>query len=182
MTETRNTRPNKAYVLSDYDPAWSEKFQAIKPKLAEIFGSNALTIEHIGSTSIPDMVAKPQIDILVLVRNLEKVKSLYGAMELIGFKARGDYVGQQEESFVLDRDGQRLYNVHAMEDGNPEAAMYITLREYLRNNSEARERYIAKKLELYRIHGANDYNSYDFGKEELVKQLKAEARDWQARQ
>ncbi|OIP65489.1 MAG: hypothetical protein COV32_03285 [Candidatus Yonathbacteria bacterium CG10_big_fil_rev_8_21_14_0_10_43_136] len=63
---------NRKYSLSDYDPNWVLKFASIKDLLIKVFGDKALKIEHVGSTSIPGMTAKPLIDVLVLVEKLEE--------------------------------------------------------------------------------------------------------------
>ena len=154
-------------------------FQDIKSKLIPIFGDNLVAVEHIGSTSVPGMLAKPQIDILVMVKNIEAVKAIYPQMVSIGFTPRGDYIEQQEESFLLtDSSGKRLYSIHTMQQDNPHATMYIVFRDYLRSHEAARKQYIAKKLQLHKLYGASDYNAYDFGKEELLRELKADARSW----
>src|SRR4051812_17508579 len=101
MSNTRATRQNRSYKLREYTPTWTTMFQDIKSKLVPIFGDNLVAIEHIGSTSVPGMLAKPQIDILVTTKNIEAVKAMYPQMISIGFTPRGDYIEQQEESFIL---------------------------------------------------------------------------------
>lgn len=77
MKETRRTRINRAYELLEYDDEWPIQFEKLKIFLNDIFKGKAKSIEHIGSTSIPGMLAKPVIDALVVVDNLEGVKILY---------------------------------------------------------------------------------------------------------
>lgn len=154
-------------------------FQTVKSKLVPIFGDNLVGIEHIGSTAVPGMLAKPQIDVLVIVKSIDAVKAAYTQMISLGFIPRGDYIEQQEESFILNDDrGERLYNIHTMQQDNPHAAMYVIFRDYLRSHKTARQQYIAKKQELNKLYGSSDYNAYDFGKEEPLRRLKAKAQSW----
>lgn len=59
-----------AYTIEPYNPEWVKKFQSIKAMLEGVFGSQALAIEHVGSTSVPGMKAKPIIDVLVVVKDI----------------------------------------------------------------------------------------------------------------
>ncbi len=181
MTESRTTRPNRSYELLPYDPQWAVRFREYAERLKPIFGDNCIAIEHIGSTSVPGMVAKPQIDVLVIVKDLAKVKEVYESMKALGYVCKGDFTKKNEEYFTLDgSDGHRLVSVHTMQHDNWEAKMYIDFRDFLRSHEEARNRYIAKKLELNQKFTSQDYNSYDFGKGELIAQLREEARAWAA--
>ncbi len=70
MTLDKNIK--RKYYLQNYDPNWIKKFDEIKLFLQSVFGDKALKIEHVGSTSIPNMKAKPIIDILVVVEKMEE--------------------------------------------------------------------------------------------------------------
>ena len=82
MMASNNIAP---VILSDYDPSCPEKFQIEKVVLTKLIGERAKSIEHIGSTSVPDMVAKPEIDILVGLTNLSDAESFIEILKDAGY-------------------------------------------------------------------------------------------------
>src|SRR5215218_1874125 len=73
-------------VLSEYDPSWPGKFEAVRVELAEALGQKAVAIEHIGSTAVPGLAAKPIIDVLVTVEAVEPDDEYVDALESVGFE------------------------------------------------------------------------------------------------
>jgi len=181
MSTNTSNRPNRAYKLVPYDPNWMNKFEVQAKNLAPIFGNNLVKIEHIGSTSVPGMLAKPQIDMLVVVKDLSQVKDIYSSMSSQGFKAFGDYIqkADPEEYFAQDNNqGERLFSVHVMQEGSFEVEDSLTFRDYLRANDAARDAYITHKRYLMTQFTGKDYNSYGKGKIDFLENLKAKARKW----
>lgn len=176
-------KTHRPYELQEYDPAWKQRFLDAAEKLKPIFGDNLVEIEHIGSTSIIGMVAKPQVDVLAVVKNLDTVKDRYDAFIKAGFipKGRG-YVAEDDEYMTEDSaDGKRLVSAHTLQEGNPKIPEYKIFRDYLQNNEEDRNLYIATKRKLYSEHHDN-YADYDSGKKEVIAGIKARAKDWALRQ
>ncbi|MDQ5913450.1 MAG: hypothetical protein QG623_68 [Patescibacteria group bacterium] len=175
-----NTRPNKSYSLLPYDAEWAVKYELMSKRLKLLFADNFVWIEHGGSTSVPGMLAKPQIDIYVAVKDLVLVKQMYDIMEKEGFKCWGDYIqkDEPEEYFTKDKDGNREFSVHVMQYGNANLDDTIIFRDYLRANEKARESYIKLKLKLMEKFSDQDYNSYGKGKIDFLEDLKAKARLW----
>src|SRR4051812_28407871 len=103
----RAGRKNKSYKLLPYDPAWAVEFEKLKAQISPIYGDNLIDFHHVGSTSIPGMLAKAQIDVCAIVKNLEEVKNVRPKFEALGYAAKGDYVGQNEEYFTYDENGER---------------------------------------------------------------------------
>lgn len=170
-----NKRP---YKVVDYDPAWPEFYKKYAKKIKGIFGDNLVEIHHFGSTSIPGMFAKPNIDIYVLVKDLDGVRTAYEHIQKEGFACRGDYSNIGEEYFTLDtEDGERIASVHVFEGTNKVFDGYRNFRDYLTENKKERERYIALKKELYKKF-KNDYTKYDAGKKEFIDELRAKANAW----
>ena len=167
---------NRAYSLHDYDPAWPKLFQDKARRLRAILGQDALSIEHVGSTSIPGTVAKPQVDILVTVTDLAKARSYYSALADAGFTPRGE-AGMGEEYFTEDAGDKRLTSVHVLPAGHAEAVEMVQLRDYLRAHPADRDRYVALKQRLQRRH-THDYVAYLKGKKHLLTELRALARQW----
>ena len=78
-------KPHRPYELKEYDPTWKQRFLDAAKKLKPIFEDNLIEIDHIGSTSIVGMVAKPQVDVLAIVKNLDVVKDQHDAFIQVGF-------------------------------------------------------------------------------------------------
>lgn len=147
--------------------------------LRSIFGDELIDIQHIGSTSVPGMVAKPQIDILVIVKDMAKIRNYYGAMSKAGFTPRGtDYVGIGDEYFTEDAPGgERQVSVHVLPEGHPKISEYLNLRDYLRVNKKDRELYIQTKRKLYQQY-ADDYATYDSNKNDVIQTIIQRANKW----
>jgi GrpB-like predicted nucleotidyltransferase (UPF0157 family) len=176
-------KPHRPFELQEYDPEWKKHFLDSAAKLKPLFGDNLMRIEHMGSTSIEGMMAKPQVDILVVVKNLDEVKGHYEQFTKAGFTPRGrGYVTADDEYFTEDAaDGRRLTSVHTLQFGNPKIQDYLTFRDYLRGNSGDRNLYIETKRKLYSLHH-DDYAAYDNGKKEVIAAITDHARGWSAGQ
>ena len=74
-------------IVTEYQPAWVEQFEEEAQALKQILKENCLKVEHIGSTSVPNLAAKPIIDFLVIVEEIEKVDLLQGEFERIGYES-----------------------------------------------------------------------------------------------
>ena len=174
---------HRKFLLLEYDPEWVKIFEETAGVLKNIFGDNLARVHHIGSTAIPGMVAKPQVDILVEVKDLDRVKDTYAEMEKAGFKSMGrTYTRRPDnEYFVKDSSvGERLVSVHSYQEGNPEIQNILVFRDFLRKDEKARNAYVNKKKELYTQY-SDDYPSYRKGKFELIEKLKQEAMEWKTR-
>jgi GrpB-like predicted nucleotidyltransferase (UPF0157 family) len=171
--------PHRPFELKEYDPDWKKRFLDAAEKLKPIFGENLIEIEHIGSTSIEGMVAKPQIDILVVVRDLDAVKNCYKSFIAVGYTPRGrGYTNKDDEYFTEDSlDGRRLTSVHTLQEGNPEIEGYKIFRDYLRVSQEDRKLYISTKRDLYSSHHDNIAEYYR-GKTSVIDSIQARANEW----
>jgi GrpB-like predicted nucleotidyltransferase (UPF0157 family) len=168
----------RPYTLVDYDAAWPKLFKKYTAEIQIILGDDLLEIHHFGSTSIPGMFAKPNIDIYALARSLDAIRSRSDEMEAAGFTPRGDYSSIGEEYFTIDKpDGKRIASIHIFEGSNEVFTSYANFRDYLISNSADRNRYIALKKALYKEY-PDDYPAYDEGKKETIDDIKAKANEW----
>ena len=176
MSHASKHRP---YELVEYNPKWKQWFENRRDKIKSLFGENLLSIEHIGSTSIPGMLAKPTIDILVVVRNLDDVTQRLQSFVDAGFTSQGrEYVGYGDEYITEDTpNGKRITNIHVLELGNQNIIAYREFREYLKVHEEDRNLYIETKKKLYVEHNQN-YRGYDLGKTETIEAIKKRAHEW----
>jgi len=155
-------RERREIVIADYDEAWPVRFSAERSRIAAALGDRALRIEHIGSTSVPGLAAKPIVDILVEVARLEDADL-----------ARAGYVLRVRE------DGHRMFrtpeldvHVHVWPSGSPDIASDLAFRDRLRASAEDRAAYEALKRELA-TRDWEDMNHYADAKGALIREIRA---------
>jgi GrpB-like predicted nucleotidyltransferase (UPF0157 family) len=132
-------------VVMDYDPAWPERFHQEETKIREALGEAALAIEHIGSTSVTGLAAKPIVDILVVVEDSSDDVSYVPALESAGYVLRVREPDFHEHRMF--RTPEKDVHLHVFSAGSPEIERYL-LRDHLRENEEDRELYARTKREL----------------------------------
>ena len=130
-----------------YDREWPERFLAIRAELMRALGDiPVVAIEHVGSTSVPGLVAKPVIDIDVIVDRSD-VEAAIGALERIGYQHRGNLGIPDRHSLAQPGDGTRR-NVYVVVDGALSLRNHLAIRDALRSDRSLRVRYGALKLRL----------------------------------
>lgn len=173
------SRTHRPYELLPYNPEWSVQFDCESTVIQEIMGSCALAIEHIGSTSVPGLIAKPQIDILVTVENLDVVPQFYNVFRNCGYVPRGrDYVDNDDDYITKDAlDGRRLVSIHIFSKDSPQIPAYLEFRDYLRTRREERQLYIDIKQNLF-IKYRDNFAAYDSEKGPLIQPIIERAHMW----
>ncbi len=175
------SKPNKnrPYELLEYNPEWKMWFQVRSEKIKPLFGDNLISIEHIGSTSIERMIAKPNIDILVVVKDLDDVTKRLESFTNEGYTPQGrEYVGGGDEYITEDTsDGRRITSIHVLQEGNPKITAYREFRDYLRVHEQEKNLYIETKKKIY-VENTTNYSGYDSGKAETIKAIKMRAHEW----
>lgn len=134
--------------LLPHDPAWEEDFAAEKRRIAEAVRDPSVRIEHVGSTAIPTVHAKPILDIAILCGDggLEPVAE---GLQRLGYAYRGSFDGQPGHDYaVLDRGGVRLCQAHLFTAPTPDWHAKLTFRDVLRRHAELAREYDRYKLEL----------------------------------
>lgn len=135
-------------TIVPYDPDWLKLYQVEASALSELFSDELLAVHHVGSTSIPGIVAKPEIDIFVVLRSVDGIHAFDDGMEALGYRVRGE--GPEGGRFYYSKnvDGKRTHKVHAAAAGHPTLCETLLFRDYLRRNSERAEAYGRLKLKL----------------------------------
>lgn len=133
----------------DYDPAWPEQFLQEKQKLSIVLESVAVSIAHIGSTSIEGMCAKPIIDILLEVRCLSGLDSFNGALADMGYKAKGEN-GIAGRRYFQKGEKQRSHHMHAFVSGDERIRQHLLFRDFLIAHPERAVEYAAIKSDAAR--------------------------------
>lgn len=173
MTENKHSYSSRKYAVVPYDPNWVHQFEELKVKLQTIF--KTAQIEHIGSTSVPGMVGKSCIDVLVIVNDLQEVETHTSEMENLGFEYAGEFVMKDSCLFRIMKDNILLANIHFFPVGHPHNKEMLGLRDYLRSHPEEVKAYSDLKQQLYANY-QNDYASYRKYKDEYMAGLKERVR------
>ncbi|HMO55495.1 MAG TPA: GrpB family protein [Tepidiformaceae bacterium] len=164
--------------VTPYDASWSSAFEAAAAGIRAGVPAGLLGIEHIGSTAVPGLAAKPVIDIMPVVDDFDAARPLVMQFKELGYWYCGENGIPRRHYFVReDASGHVVEHVHVLEDSSVEARKHRMFRDYLRTSKSARERYGNLKLELASRH-RNDRLAYTEAKTSLVAELLREA-GWQ---
>ena len=168
-------------VVVPYNPRWPDMFQQEAELLGAVFGAELLALHHIGSTSVPGLSAKPIIDVMPVVTNIETVGQLNPAMIQLGYEPMGEHGILGRRYFRKGGDIHRTHHVHTFQAGNVEVARHLDFRDYLIAHPQAAQEYAALKIKgakqfLHNIHGYMD------GKDAFIRKTIERARCWRAGQ
>ena len=158
--------------IVDYDDGWPKKFQKHAQIIACALGRSALRIEHIGSTSVPGLAAKPIIDILAVVPNSADESAYLPQLEGAGYVLRVREPDWNEHRML--RTPEKDVHLHVFSPGCQEIQRCLTFRDRLRRNVEDRNRYAQLKQELAAKEWS-DMNEYANAKTELIENVIAAA-------
>lgn len=154
--------------IVDYDTDWPKKFEAHAHVIADALGDSALRIEHVGSTSVPGLAAKPIIDILVVVPDSSDESAYLPRLEAAGYVLRVREPDWNEHRMF--RTPEKDVHVHIYSAGCPEIERNLTFRDRLRQNTDDRTRYEQLKRELAAKEWP-DMNAYAEAKTEVIESI-----------
>ncbi len=146
-----------AMMLVPHDPAWKAEFEALRDVYAELCGETLVAIEHVGSTAIAGIVAKPILDIDVVIPGYTVFDEIKRKLESVGYRHNGDQGLPTREVFkrvderVPHYEGRSVWMCHKLyvcPADSPELARHIAFRDYLRKSHGARREYEAIKLDI----------------------------------
>ena len=138
----------KRVEVQPYSEAWAEDFAKISVELAAALGSLALSIEHVGSTSVKGLSAKPIIDIDVVIADRSVLGQAVTALETIGYRHEGDLGIPGREAFKYDgKEHLRRHHLYVCTKDSAELKRHITFRDFLRSHPEAVREYSRVKEE-----------------------------------
>ena len=163
--------------VADYDPKWPEMFEAEAALVREIIGDNLITIFHIGSTAVPGLKAKPVIDMLPVVRDVEALDGLTREFDAAGYEAMGEF-GLTGRRYFRKGGANRTHQLHAYQyDAVHAITRHVAYRDYMRAHAEARTAYGELKASLA-SRFPDDIGAYCDGKDEFVKEYERRALIW----
>ena len=162
-------------VIAPYDPAWLESFVAEADRIRRSFGAEAERIEHVGSTSVPGLAAKPVIDIQVSVPSLERRQLYYQRLEELGYThfPLGDF-DLVYPFFKRPQSWPSSHHVHLCESGSKQERVHLALRDYLRCHPSVAAEYLELKLQLAAVHDGLTIKSqeeYSLAKTEFIRRV-----------
>jgi GrpB-like predicted nucleotidyltransferase (UPF0157 family) len=168
MDEARTLR------VVEHDPAWSFRFAELKTELAAALAGVAAEIEHVGSTAVPGLAARPVIDIDVIVADESKVPVVTERLEAAGYTSRGNLGIPGPEAFRPPPDGP-LHHVYIVVAGSTAHVDHVGFRDLLRRRGDLAARYAERKwANADRL--ADDPAGYTDAKADLISELLATAR------
>jgi GrpB-like predicted nucleotidyltransferase (UPF0157 family) len=162
----------------EYRPQWQEMFEEEKQFLQTVLGEVPARVEHIGSTAVAGLAAKPIIDIMVGLPDFSLADDLVPEIETLGY----EYIKKYEDEmpfrryFAKNSDGIRTHQIHMVEIGGEFWARHLLFRDYLRQNPDMAKNYAALKKRLAEREW-EDVNEYADAKTEFIKSIENKARE-----
>ena len=166
--------PSRPIELSEPDPAWPARFAAEAARIAEALGAAALRIEHVGSTSVPGLPAKPIIDIDVQIADTEDEEAYLPPLEQSGFRLILREPWWNGHRMLVPADpadpADTAVNLHIFPAGAPEPLRHLLFRDWLRAHPEDRDLYAATKRSLADS-TADRPNDYSLAKNTVIDDI-----------
>lgn len=161
--------------MAPYDSGWTQLFATIRSRLIDHLDAVALRVDHIGSTSIPGLAAKPIIDIQMSVRDVADESAYLDGCVASGFEL---YSRDEEHRFFhVPPPSPRVAQLHVCQSGASFEREHLLFRDYLCSNSSARDRYATTK-EAASLRWGEDRIAYTYAKNNLIMDLLDEAETW----
>ena len=161
--------------LTDYTADWSQLFQIEAEFLKTIFGDEIIKCEHFGSTSVHGMKAKPVIDMMCIVKNIEKVDLFNNHMDSLGYDVVGEW-GITGRRLFRKGGENRTHHIHFYQLHNPEIQRHLIFRDYLRSHPQEVTNYSRFKEELAQRYDTT--NQYSPAKTKFVSEMEQKALSW----
>ena len=161
-------------IIVDYDPQWPVLYEEERERIVAAIGNVIDDIQHIGSTAVPGLSAKPIIDILVIVSSLEQVEQSVKPLEKLGYEYMGDSGIPGRHIFIKREQGMRAFHLHMSQADHYTATQAIVFRDYLRLHPQEAQGYGELKKELADQYGA-DRNGYTNGKTTFIEAMLVKA-------
>jgi len=172
VTVGARRRVDGPIYLADYDPSWPVLYEREAARIRGVLGDRVLTLEHVGSTSVPGLPAKPIIDILLAVPDSADEADYVPPMEAAGYAVRIREPDWHEHRVFKGPDTD--INLHTFSAGSSEIERMLAFRDWLRTHDDERDLYLATKRELAARHWTY-VQDYADAKGEVVEAIIARA-------
>jgi GrpB-like predicted nucleotidyltransferase (UPF0157 family) len=158
------------FGFSEYDPSWPDRFESLASPLRTLLNGIDAEIEHVGSTSVPGLAAKPIIDIDIVVTTKHDLVAVTERLQSIGYLAKGTRGIPGREAFDQPPD-LPTHHLYAIERGSKPYLDHMLLRDLLRRRDDLRQRYAQVKREHAHLLGAMDRMGYQDAKSDVIAEL-----------
>lgn len=160
-------------ALAEWHPGWGTAYREIADAVRAALTGSIIAVEHVGSTAVPGLLAKPIIDVAVLLASGAALDEVTIRLEQVGFVVRGDRAQQGGVLFVRGgRPDHRSAHVHVLVDGDPRWHRYLAFRDRLRSDSQVRDAYVQLKTRLARAF-PDDRVAYTAAKHDFIRRVLA---------
>jgi len=164
---------SRSVVIADYDPRWPRLYEEERRRILEVVGDIIVRIEHIGSTAVPDLGAKPTIDLMVAVNRLSDAEKCFEPLQRIGYEYR-----HQGEAFFSERrffrkgnpPKEQHYHLHMVELASDFWKRHLLFRDYLRTHPKVAHEYCELKKRLASKYGL-DREGYTTAKTSFIESV-----------
>ncbi|MFH0068391.1 GrpB family protein [Peribacillus sp. NPDC056705] len=161
--------------LTEFNQNWAQMYKNEVQFLKTIFGDEIIRFEHFGSTSVCGMKAKPVIDMMCIVKDIEKVDKFNEKMYNLGYDIAGEW-GITGRRLFQKGGEKRTHHIHFYQFDNPEIERHLIFRDYLRSHPEEVTRYSSFKEKLAKRF--DNTSEYSPAKETFVKEMEKQAILW----
>lgn len=157
---------------------WRNEFEKEAERLAAALGENVVAVHHIGSTAIPNIYAKPVIDLLVEVKDITELDERSSVMRSLGYEVMGEFGISGRRYFRRDnQEGIRTHQIHSFETGSAQIERHLAFRNYMIAHPEDARKYSELKRKLAEENPQN-INGYMDGKDGFIKEIDRKAGQW----
>lgn len=174
----RNIYGQSTVTILPYDPSWAKAFEAQTKQIQEALGAIDIDFHHIGSTSIPGMIARPIIDILGVVSSFTLTDPRGNDMRRLGYEVLGEF-GMDDRRYyrMTSRLGSWSYQLEIYVEGSDQIEKHIATRDYLIEHSEHAQTFAELKTELI-ANPSLKLDEYLNGKARLTNEIERNALRW----
>jgi GrpB-like predicted nucleotidyltransferase (UPF0157 family) len=168
--------PPYSVRLVPHDPLWAELADREARRLIDATGNLFKAVHHVGSTSIPGIVAKPIVDLMAVATDMASLEAARPTIEALGYAWHGEYglEGRRFCTMTDDATGQRKLHLHCYVEGDHSIRRHLAFRDYMRSRPDQAEAYEAMKHGCAAKH-PDDSNAYTECKDSWIKRAEAEA-------
>ena len=159
----------KLVELTKYNPEWANIFTVAANEIKSILKDNCIQIHHMGSTAIPNIYAKPIVDVLPVVKDISSVDSLNHEFEKLGYVCMGEY-GIPGRRFYWKSKTKRTLNIHLFEQGAPEIKRHLLFKDFMLEHDDYAQAYSLIKRSLSEVF-PQDIEKYVNGKGSFVQMI-----------
>jgi GrpB-like predicted nucleotidyltransferase (UPF0157 family) len=164
--------------VAPYDPSWPTEFTAEAECVRAALAGVAVAVHHIGSTAIPGIFAKPIIDILLEVDDIQTLDAFSSALAELGYEAKGEFGIPGRRYFRKEStEGVRTHQIHAFEKGSAASERHLAFRDYMIAQPAIAHSYSLLKQHLATSH-PDDIEAYMDGKDSFIKENEEKAIIW----